>query len=182
MPSRGGCPGSTSIEWRFDFVSGDVPFNCQPERPAFAMQCNVISFFRKADRRRDTLAPQRSSSSGSIDLSVQMPNQTRSPLPGCRRRASASPSANQSDARSTVVRVGTFAESNRPYDRHRLGYRMPGIGGDAEERLQNATVGLMGMGGIGSNLAVQLGAAGIGRLVITDGERFEASNLARQTL
>jgi molybdopterin/thiamine biosynthesis adenylyltransferase len=59
---------------------------------------------------------------------------------------------------------------------------MPGIGGDAEERLQNATVGLMGMGGIGSNLAVQLGAAGIGRLVITDGERFEASNLARQTL
>ncbi len=30
---------------RFDFASADVPFNWQPERPAFAMQCNVISFF-----------------------------------------------------------------------------------------------------------------------------------------
>lgn len=30
---------------RFDFASADVPFNWQPERPAFGMQCNVISFF-----------------------------------------------------------------------------------------------------------------------------------------
>ena len=30
---------------RFDFVSADVPFHWQPERPAFGMQCNVISFF-----------------------------------------------------------------------------------------------------------------------------------------
>ena len=30
---------------RFDFAGGDVPFNWQPQRPAFAMQCNVISFF-----------------------------------------------------------------------------------------------------------------------------------------
>jgi predicted metal-dependent hydrolase len=30
---------------RFGFASADVPFNWQPERPAFAMQCNVISFF-----------------------------------------------------------------------------------------------------------------------------------------
>lgn len=30
---------------RFDFASTPVPFTWQPERPAFAMQCNVISFF-----------------------------------------------------------------------------------------------------------------------------------------
>jgi predicted metal-dependent hydrolase len=30
---------------RFDFASEEVPFNWQPERPAFGMQCNVISFF-----------------------------------------------------------------------------------------------------------------------------------------
>jgi predicted metal-dependent hydrolase len=30
---------------RFDFSGEEVPFNWQPERPAFAMQCNVISFF-----------------------------------------------------------------------------------------------------------------------------------------
>jgi predicted metal-dependent hydrolase len=30
---------------RFDFASAPVPFDWQPERPAFGMQCNVISFF-----------------------------------------------------------------------------------------------------------------------------------------
>lgn len=30
---------------RFDFATEDVPFNWQPQRPAFAMQCNLISFF-----------------------------------------------------------------------------------------------------------------------------------------
>jgi predicted metal-dependent hydrolase len=30
---------------RFEFASDDVPFNWQPERPAFGMQCNLISFF-----------------------------------------------------------------------------------------------------------------------------------------
>jgi predicted metal-dependent hydrolase len=30
---------------RFDFAGDDVPFNWQPQRPAFSMQCNVISFF-----------------------------------------------------------------------------------------------------------------------------------------
>ena len=30
---------------RFDFAGDDVPFNWQPARPAFAMQCNLISFF-----------------------------------------------------------------------------------------------------------------------------------------
>jgi predicted metal-dependent hydrolase len=30
---------------RFDFAGEDVPFNWQPTRPAFAMQCNLISFF-----------------------------------------------------------------------------------------------------------------------------------------
>jgi predicted metal-dependent hydrolase len=30
---------------RFDFAGDDIPFNWQPERPAFGMQCNVISFF-----------------------------------------------------------------------------------------------------------------------------------------
>lgn len=30
---------------RFDFAGDEVPFNWQPARPAFAMQCNLISFF-----------------------------------------------------------------------------------------------------------------------------------------
>ena len=30
---------------RFDFAGHDVPFNWNPQRPAFAMQCNLITFF-----------------------------------------------------------------------------------------------------------------------------------------
>lgn len=30
---------------RFDFAADDVPFMWNPDRPAFAMQCNLISFF-----------------------------------------------------------------------------------------------------------------------------------------
>ncbi|OBB47387.1 metal-dependent hydrolase [Mycobacterium sp. 852002-51961_SCH5331710] len=30
---------------RFDLTGNDVPFNWNPERPAFAMQCNLITFF-----------------------------------------------------------------------------------------------------------------------------------------
>ncbi|MEB4207744.1 metal-dependent hydrolase [Mycobacterium sp. 94-17] len=30
---------------RFDLAGDDIPFNWHPERPAFAMQCNTISFF-----------------------------------------------------------------------------------------------------------------------------------------
>ncbi|MFZ3271686.1 MAG: TOMM precursor leader peptide-binding protein [Mycobacterium sp.] len=85
------------------------------------------------------------------------------------------------DLEAIGVLTAEFDRTDR-YDRHRLYYRMLGIDGDPQQRLQNATVGLVGMGGIGSNLAVHLAAAGIGRLVITDGDRIEASNLTRQTL
>ncbi|UEA58441.1 metal-dependent hydrolase [Gordonia otitidis] len=30
---------------RFDLAGDDIPFNWHPQRPAFAMQCNVVSFF-----------------------------------------------------------------------------------------------------------------------------------------
>ncbi|KHO22380.1 metal-dependent hydrolase [Mycolicibacterium setense] len=33
---------------RFDFAGEDVPFNWNPQRPAFAMQCNLITFFAPA--------------------------------------------------------------------------------------------------------------------------------------
>ena len=68
------------------------------------------------------------------------------------------------------------------YGRHLLYYRMLGVVGNAQVSLEHATVGLIGMGGIGSQLAVHLTAAGVGRLVITDGDVVEESNLTRQTL
>jgi len=46
--------------------------------------------------------------------------------------------------------------------------------------LQKATIGIAGCGGLGSNAAVSLVRAGIGRLVIADFDQVELSNLNRQ--
>jgi sulfur carrier protein ThiS adenylyltransferase len=47
-------------------------------------------------------------------------------------------------------------------------------------RLRVASVGIAGAGGLGSNAAMALARAGIGRLVIVDFDRVEKSNLDRQ--
>lgn len=46
--------------------------------------------------------------------------------------------------------------------------------------LRRSSVGIAGAGGLGSNVAVALARAGIGRLVIADFDRIEPSNLNRQ--
>ena len=56
------------------------------------------------------------------------------------------------------------------------------IGGVGQERLLGATVFLLGAGGLGSPVAYYLAAAGIGHLIIADGDRVERSNLQRQIL
>jgi sulfur carrier protein ThiS adenylyltransferase len=46
--------------------------------------------------------------------------------------------------------------------------------------LRAATVGIAGAGGLGSNAAVALARAGVGRLIIADFDRIEITNLNRQ--
>ncbi len=48
------------------------------------------------------------------------------------------------------------------------------------EKLKNAKVGIAGLGGIGSNVAVSLTRTGIGKLVLIDFDKVERSNLNRQ--
>jgi sulfur carrier protein ThiS adenylyltransferase len=48
------------------------------------------------------------------------------------------------------------------------------------EALRRSTVGIAGAGGLGSNVAVSLARAGVGRLVIADFDTIEPSNLNRQ--
>ena len=48
------------------------------------------------------------------------------------------------------------------------------------EKLKSSTVGIAGLGGLGSNVAMALARSGIGRLIIVDFDEIERSNLNRQ--
>ena len=48
------------------------------------------------------------------------------------------------------------------------------------EKLKNAAVGIAGLGGLGSTVAVALARANIGRLIIADFDKVEQGNLNRQ--
>ena len=54
------------------------------------------------------------------------------------------------------------------------------VGSDIQAKFENATVGIAGLGGLGSNIAIMLARAGVGRLIIADFDRVDISNLNRQ--
>ncbi|MEW6260649.1 MAG: HesA/MoeB/ThiF family protein [Thermodesulfobacteriota bacterium] len=53
---------------------------------------------------------------------------------------------------------------------------------DDQKRLMDATVAVVGLGGLGGCVCELLARAGIGHLILIDGDRFEDSNLNRQLL
>jgi molybdopterin-synthase adenylyltransferase len=53
---------------------------------------------------------------------------------------------------------------------------------EGQEKLQQSTILIMGMGGLGSPVAMYLAAAGVGHLILCDFDRVELSNLQRQII
>lgn len=53
-------------------------------------------------------------------------------------------------------------------------------GDELQKSLSNATVAVCGLGGLGSNIAILLARAGIGKLILIDFDRVDISNLHRQ--
>ena len=77
------------------------------------------------------------------------------------------------------VPSGLDDEQRLRYSRHLL---IPEIGQAGQKRLLEASVLLIGAGGLGSPAALYLAAAGIGRLGIVDDDVVDETNLQRQVL
>jgi len=63
------------------------------------------------------------------------------------------------------------------YNRHIL---LPQIDISGQQKLMQATVLIVGLGGLGSPVAMYLAATGVGRLILVDSDLVELSNLQRQ--
>ena len=65
------------------------------------------------------------------------------------------------------------------YSRHIL---LPEVGGAGQEKLLKSKVFCLGVGGLGSPIALYLAATGVGTIGIADSDRVDISNLHRQVL
>lgn len=74
----------------------------------------------------------------------------------------------------------TFTDSELAHYSRHLSLRE--VGPEGQARLKGASVLLVGLGGLGSPLAMYLAAAGIGRIGIVEFDVVDASNLHRQVL
>jgi adenylyltransferase/sulfurtransferase len=80
---------------------------------------------------------------------------------------------------NSATEVDLSSEEIRRYSRHIL---MPELGVEGQKKLKQASVLLVGLGGLGSPLAMYLSAAGIGRIGLVDHDVVDETNLQRQII
>jgi len=67
-------------------------------------------------------------------------------------------------------------------ERHARHLLLPEVGIEGQRRIQQASVLIIGAGGLGSPVAMYLAAAGVGRIGLVDDDKVDLSNLQRQLL
>jgi len=72
--------------------------------------------------------------------------------------------------------------SDEELDRYARQIVLPQVGGIGQRRLRQASIAVIGAGGIGSAVIPALAGAGVGRLTIIDSDVVEMANLHRQPL
>ncbi|MBB6523179.1 HesA/MoeB/ThiF family protein [Pseudoteredinibacter isoporae] len=78
---------------------------------------------------------------------------------------------------------GNKSELNaQEHERYLRQIQLPSFGKDGQQRLKNAKVLIIGLGGLGCPVAQYLAAAGVGELTLVDGDAVSLSNLQRQVL
>jgi adenylyltransferase/sulfurtransferase len=83
------------------------------------------------------------------------------------------------DATLTAPWAALSSEELKRYSRHLL---LREVGAEGQRRLRASRVAVVGLGGLGSPLALYLAAAGVGTLRLIEDDRVDVSNLQRQVL
>jgi adenylyltransferase/sulfurtransferase len=81
-----------------------------------------------------------------------------------------------------LARFGISGFSDAEIDYYSRQIVLDGIGLSGQRKLKNAKVCVVGVGGLGSPIVIQLASMGVGHLRIVDRDIVEASNLQRQHL